>query len=102
MWEHYWELCNSNIEYYMIDFLLARIFDTDAKANQLLDPVEGNNNNIYDLEPNLNVPYDEVLWQKMCQNEEFFKLTYKMQFIDGDTFYKRLIDGKLTIQTTSE
>ena len=34
--------------------------------------------------------------------KEVFKLTYKMQFIDGDTFYKRLIDGKLTIQTTSE
>lgn len=102
MWEQYWTLFNSNIEYLMVDFFMARIFETDPEANQLLESVDINNNNLYKLTQNINTPYDEDLWQQLCQNEEFFKLTYKMQFVDGDTFYKRLIDGKLTIQTTSE
>ena len=102
MWEQYWTLFNSNIEYLMVDFFMARIFETDPEANQLLESVDINNNNLYKLTQNINTPYDEDLWQQLCQNEEVFKLTYKMQFIDGDTFYKRLIDGKLTIQTTSE
>ena len=102
MWEQYWTLFNSNIEYLMVDFFMARIFETDPEANQLLESVDINNNNLYKLTQNINAPYDEDLWQQLCQNEEFFKLTYKMQFVDGDTFYKRLIDGRLTLKTTSE
>lgn len=96
MWEYYWDNFDSNIEYLMTDFFKARIFATCAEARQLLDAVKHSNNSLYKLAENLNTTYDDTLWQQMCENEECFKLTLKMAFVEGNTFYQRLIDGKLS------
>lgn len=97
MWEFYWENFDTNIEYLMTDFFKARIFSTDAEARKILDAVKQSNNKLYKLAEDLNTTYDDALWQHLCEDEECFKLTLKMKFVEGNTFYQRLIDGKLSV-----
>lgn len=97
MWETYWENYDSNIEYLMTDFFKARIFATDSEARRMLEAVRPTNGKLYVLSENMNEAYDATLWEKMSENEECFKLTYKMKFKEGDSFYHRLIDGKLNV-----
>lgn len=97
MWETYWERHDSNIEYLMTDFLKARIFATDSEARRLLDTVAPSNKNLYKLAENINKSYDKALWEEMSEDQDCFKLTYKMKFETGDTFYHRLLAGKLGV-----
>lgn len=97
MWEYYWENYDTNIEYLMTDFFKARIFATDAVAGSLLEAVAPSNQNLYRLAENINSTYDATLWQRISEKEDCFKLTYKTEFKAGDTLYRRLIDGKLSI-----
>lgn len=97
MWETYWENYDSNIEYLMTDFFKARIFATDSEARRMLEAGKPTNGKLYMLSENINATYDATLWEKMSEGEECFKLTYKMKFKEGDTFYHRLIEGKLNV-----
>lgn len=101
MWESYWGKFDSNIEYLMTDFFKARIFATDAESRRMLDAVPPSNKNLYQLGENINIPYDEALWQRMTEDQECFKLTYKMKFKEGDTFYRRLLEGGLSVAEES-
>lgn len=95
MWEFYWDNFDSNIEYLMTDFFKARIFATCTEARQLLDAVKQSNNSLYKLLDVINQPYNDALWKQMANGQDCFKLTYKVKAKEGDTFCKRLLEGKL-------
>lgn len=94
MWEVYWETFDSVIDYFMADYFMALIFPSDAAARQFLDSVAPNNRKLYALADNMNAPFDPALWQQMCQDEDCFKLSYRDEVIEGDTFYWRIVRAR--------
>ena len=86
-WKHY----DSIIDYVLIDYLLLSGYNHVPEIKNVIDKVEDNNVDIFEMYKKLNEPYSKELYARLTKNNVMHKLTYKMDL------YKKTADGQLTL-----
>ena len=98
----YWKTHTSLFDYVFLDYIIALAYDEFPEFRAMLDAVPLNNPEIDNLQPMLNLPYDEKKFAALTKSTNFFKLTWKQEFqknISGsETFYGRIICPNIKIE----
>ena len=96
---NYWKKNNILIDYLLVDYMIALAQRHDTRIAKSFQEIIPNNPCCDELYKILGEPYDENIWQELKKDTALFKLTWKQEFPlkkDGkDTFYAKLLDGKL-------
>lgn len=96
LWEQYWQQADSDIEYFMTDYLVALVYEGDPDVRAMVDGVAPSNEGLYLLGEKINAPYDAGEWEALRSGTTMFKLSYKLR-LDGapGTYYSALLEGRL-------
>lgn len=96
LWEQYWQKADSDIEYFMTDYLVALVYEGDPDVRTMVDGVASSNEGLYLLGEKLNAPFDAGEWEAMRSGTTMFKLSYKLR-LDGihGSYYSALQEGRL-------
>ncbi|MGI5116201.1 capsular polysaccharide synthesis protein [Treponema sp. SP13] len=89
----YWKVNNSLIDYFLIDHIIAYLYETDIKIRNLLDSIPINNLHVSDFQDKLSVSYDENCFRNLTQDTFLVKLSWKKTYDDPNEesfFYKIL------------
>ena len=93
----YWKTHESLFDYVFIDYIIALAYEEFSDVKKLLDDLPINNSAVDDLQPLLNLPFDEKKFEELKSSTMFFKLTYKNKFeknISGvPTFYGKMLES---------
>ncbi|WP_147645113.1 capsular polysaccharide synthesis protein [Treponema pectinovorum] len=76
----YWKVNNSLIDYFLIDHIIAYLYETDAKIKNILDSIPPNNLHVSDFQDMLSLPYDESSFRKLTQDTFLAKLSWKKSY----------------------
>ena len=87
----YWKEHDLIITYLLLDYLLDIAYRHYPEVKKMIDAVPLNNTKMKELQERLNDDYDEALWQTICQDTIFHKLTYKKEITNANSFYKVII-----------
>ena len=88
---HWWSKYDTIIDYVLIDYMLMTGYRHIPAITSIIDTVENNNEDIFEMYKSLNEPYSEELLRRFTDKNVMHKLTYKMDLI------KTTDDGKLTL-----
>lgn len=88
---HWWKKYDSIIDYVLIDYMLMTGYRHIPAIRSIVDSVEDNNEDIFEMYKSLNEPYSQELLEKFTKRNVMHKLTYKMDL------HKTTVDGKLTL-----
>ena len=88
---HWWSKYDSIIDYVLIDYMLMSGYKHIPAITKIIDTVENNNEDIFELYKYLNEPYSDKLLKRFTDKNVMHKLTYKMEL------KKKTDDGKLTL-----
>lgn len=95
----YWRENDKIIDYLLTDYLIVLVQKSNERIGKIFEEIIPNNPECDELYKLLGEPYDEIIWQELKKDTALFKLTWKQEFPlkkDGkDTFYSKLLDGKL-------
>lgn len=95
----YWKNNSRMVDYLFLDYLIELAIQHDDYLSSVFANIPDNNPACDELVKVLGKPYDEVLWKKLCQDTQLFKLSWKQQFPltkgGQKTFYSMLIDDML-------
>lgn len=95
----YWRHSRFMVDYLLIDYLVVLAQRHCAEANNALEAVVPNNPQCDELFKVLGEPFDDNEWERLKEETQLFKLTWKQEFpkrVDGrDTFYGRLLNRGL-------
>ncbi|VYT31220.1 Capsular polysaccharide synthesis protein [uncultured Blautia sp.] len=84
---YYWKKYNTVIDYIFFDYIIITAYNGIPWIKNMIDSLQPNNENIWDLWNVINEKYDEEVYQKICKNNIFHKLSYKgdlqIQTVDG-------------------
>ncbi len=86
-WAHY----DTIIDYVLIDYMLLTGYKHVPAITEVIDSVEDNNEDIFEMYQALNRPYTEELYKKVTKRNVMHKLTYKMDL------QKETADGEMTL-----
>lgn len=96
---NYWKHYDRLVDYLLTDYAIVLAQRHNKEIADAFTRIEPNNRWCDELWKVLGKPYDEEVWQHICEGTKLFKLTWKQSFpkeVDGkQTFYGRLIEGKL-------
>lgn len=87
----YWENHDMPIHYVWLDYILWAAYTQLADIRETIDNVPANNENIWKLLLNLNGEYSDSTWKKIMADNEFYKTTYK------ENWMLRTPEGKPTM-----
>lgn len=93
--EEYWRKYDKPIDYCFFDYGMEIQYKNDKNSKQLIDNVPMTNENMHSLLPILNNNYDEHIFSGLTSDTTFFKLTYKLNFlnqINPNSYYKKIIE----------
>lgn len=76
---YWWSKYDSIIDYVLIDYMLMAGYMNVPKIKEIIDTVEDNNEDIFELYQKLNEPYSKELFESFTQRNVMHKLTYKME-----------------------
>lgn len=76
----YWKRYNYMIDYLFLDYLIVLARKQNAYVDQAFNEIIPNNKNCDELLKVLGNPYDSSEWEKMKNNTNLFKLTWKTDF----------------------
>lgn len=88
---HWWKNYDTIIDYVLIDYMLMSGYRHIPKITSVIDSVENNNEDIFEMYKSLNEAYSDELLQKFTKRNVMHKLTYKIDL------KKVTDDGKLTL-----
>ena len=88
---HWWSKYDSIIDYVLIDYILMSGYKYVPAITKIIDTVENNNEDIFEMYKCLNEPYSDELLKRFTDKNVMHKLTYKMEL------KKKTDDGKLTL-----
>lgn len=88
---HWWSKYDSIIDYVLIDYMLMSGYKHIPAITKIIDTVENNNEDIFEMYKYLNEPYSDKLLKRFTDKNVMHKLTYKMEL------KKKTDDGKLTL-----
>lgn len=81
--EEYWRKFDSPIEYLFFDCYMNVLYEDNRIFREFIDSVPETNDKMHSLLPILNEDYNDDCYQKLKKNTFFFKLTYKLSFINN-------------------
>ena len=87
----WWKKYDTIIDYVLIDYMLMSGYRHIPAITKIIDTVENNNEDIFEMYKSLNEPYSEELLSKFTKRNVMHKLTYKIDL------KKITDDGKLTL-----
>ena len=95
MYFSYLKKTNILIDYFIIDYFINIAYDTISDVRVMIDSVPENNPMIHEIQHrlNLNHEYNKILFDDVCKNTFFHKLTWKTEKGDFNKFTK---NNKLT------
>lgn len=99
MFERYWKKEDSLIDYFLIDYILNIAYERNiGNFKFFIDNNINNNSNMFRLERHIFDAWDENKFAKICENTNFFKLSYKNKSSRNkntyNTIYDHLIQNK--------
>lgn len=91
----YWKEHNEVVDYLMTDYFIKIMYDTLPGFRELIKSVP-ETERFYDLNLMINEAYEAEVFNTLCEQCCFHKLTYKKEFVDKDekgkeTYYHYLI-----------
>ena len=89
--EHWWSKYDTIIDYVLIDYILMAGYRHIPEIKKIIDTVENNNEDIFEMYGKLNLPYSDELLDKFTKRNVMHKLTYKIDLT------KETSDGDLTL-----
>lgn len=96
---NYWKNNDTLIDYLLVDYMIVLAQRHDKQIAEAFKEIIPNNPCCDELFKILGEPYDDSIWQELKKDTALFKLTWKQEFPlkkDGkDTFYAKLLEGKL-------
>ena len=81
--EEYWKKFDRPIEYLFFDCYMNVLYEDNRMFRELIDAVPATNDNMHSLLPILNEDYNDGCYEKLKNNTFFFKLTYKLNFLNN-------------------
>lgn len=76
----YWKNNDKMVDYFLIDYIIHIAYSKFGFAKQMIDNVNVNNENVFDLLHSLNNVYTKDEYEKLFSKNQFYKLTYKNDF----------------------
>lgn len=96
----HWQVFNSFIDYYTIDYGIRLLYDSDEHLRLLIGRGSMNANHLYWLQNHLGDVYEESKFIKLSESNTFNKLTWKVPYphnINGRiTYFGMIIDQSIT------
>lgn len=91
----YWNKHDAIIDYFIMNFLIRILYENVEEARNMIDKVEYNNPCLYVLNALMNKPYSNKEWDMLRSETDFFKLSWKEQYIQESvdeqmTYYEKL------------
>lgn len=97
---YYWKTNDKMIDYLLVDYAVVLAQKHDAKIAKAISSIKPNNPYCDELNKVLGRPFDENTWENISTDTYLYKLTWKQTFkkdVNGrDTFFGKLISGKLS------
>lgn len=90
----YWKKENRLIDYFLIDYAIYIIRQNSPYINVLLESIP-KHYKIFDMEQNLDKPYDKEYFTQLCHQQTFHKLNYKIKYTTYTADHKQTIYGYL-------
>ena len=87
----YWKNNSSLVDYFLIDHIIAFLYDNDSAIKDVLNKIPENNIHVTDLQKELLQPYNEEKLSKIRENTSIFKLSWKEDYSnlpENATYYK--------------
>lgn len=78
------------VDFFLFDYLIAILYDSNLKIRHMIDSVPFNNIEFYKLESVMNLPFDPQNWDSFCHQQGVHKLSWKSHYIANTA------DGKPT------
>ena len=87
----YWRSNSFLIDYFTVDYILLTIYDYLVQVKESVDSSVEVAPYMYEIEKIANLPYNDNHYRAICEQCQWFKLSYKLPFknttIDGHTTY---------------
>ena len=71
----------SFIDFFLLDYLIAILYDSNSDIRHMIDSVPFNNTKFYELESLMNLPFDSSTWERIRCQQIFYKLSWKSHYI---------------------
>lgn len=65
------------IHYLLIDYLIDMLYQNSDEFRQMLDSLPLRNPDLHKLMPLLNLKFEQSVWNKLMEDNDFFKTTYR-------------------------
>ena len=94
----YWENFDKLIDYLLLDYLIHFLYDNKPSIKKMIDSVPYNNQELYFLQKNTNMKFEEKRYTDLCKKTFIHKLTWKKEFIEVNsdglpTYYHHLLQN---------
>ncbi|KIR02074.1 polysaccharide biosynthesis protein [Lachnospiraceae bacterium TWA4] len=91
----WWKYYDDIVDYVLIDYLLWTAYRKIPDIRHIIDSVEDNNEDIFELYQVLNQEYTDILIEQLTKRNVMHKLTYKMDLFKKTDLGKRTLYGYL-------
>lgn len=85
------------VEYFLTDYFLDLIYDTDIHCRRLIDQLPENNVGVLELNKKMNFPFDKNVWEKIKHKTIMHKLSWKQKYYpyknNQITYFGKLIEA---------
>lgn len=96
MMEQYWQKFDIAVDYLFFDSFIKWVIDENETVRMDIENLETTNTHMLALLDIINQPYDQEVLDEWNNDTQFYKLTYKKQFIEQSngkmTYYKHIMD----------
>ncbi len=79
----YWFHEEKNINYFIVDYVMSLLYETDDEIRRMVDSVKPSNYHLHSLQLNANALYTEKLYKEIFSGTMFHKLSYKIDISDN-------------------
>lgn len=92
----YWKNERYLITYFLIDCIIAIGYENIDFIRNELDSIPKNNEDIFEIEKNISMPYDKKIFDINKSDTYIFKTSYKIKLLkrvdNQDTFYNKILN----------
>lgn len=92
---YYWEVNDSLIDYFLIDYVVAVAYDIFPEVRRMVDECSESDTAVFELQKNLNRSFDEKKYREWTQKTSFFKLDWRTEVTEMTLTQKKTFWGYL-------
>jgi glycosyltransferase involved in cell wall biosynthesis len=95
----YWNRTNVLIDYFLTDYCIIIAYDKISVIRNVINKIPYFNPQVFELAQNLDKAFDPDIYEKICFDTDFHKLTWKKKFptitYEKQTFYGYIMNNNL-------